>query len=241
MFSNILKRLRNSPDPGSVTVELNAIKIQNPDFDPQVHAERVQRWQANNSDEKFRTNYDCLNPESIVLDLGGYHGDYAFRMNGQYGATCHVFEVIPELCKKISEDPRANQKILVHPFGLAGESRQEKLFLAEEGSSTFLDRSIEQRQITIELVKAANWFEREIPGRMVDLVKINIEGGEYELLEHLIDVGLANQIRNIQVQFHEDVIPDASKRMADIQSQLARTHRLTYQEKFIWENWELNS
>ena len=235
MLTILLERLRNS-----FTSSLSADqKCPNPDFDPQVHAERVLRWQADNSDERLRTNYACLHPESILLDLGGFHGDFAFLMNGKYGAICHVFEVIPDLCEKIMQDGRWNEKIIVHPLGLARSNRQEKLFLAEEGSSTFCNRASNENQITIDLVKASEWFENELHGKMVDLMKINIEGGEYELLEHLIEKHLIKQIRNIQLQFHEDVIPNASRRMAAIHLKLAQSHRITFQEKFVWENWEL--
>lgn len=65
----------------------------------------------------------------------------------------------------------------------------------------------------------------------VDLGKINIEGAEYELLEHLSSTG-----RDVQVQFH-DFVPLAAERMARIQSGLGRTHRPTYQYRFVWENW----
>jgi FkbM family methyltransferase len=127
-----------------------------------------------------------------------------------------------------AEQRRRALKIVVHPFGLSGATRKEQLFLAEQGSSTFADRAAESRQITIQLVKASEWFDRELKGRSVDLMKINIEGGEYELLEHMIRNGLVRRVRNISVQFHEDVIPDAAARMARIHAALARTHRLTY-------------
>ena len=211
----------------------------NPDFDPQVHRERVRKWQESNGEERFRTNYECLNAGSIVLDLGGYHGVFSLFMNAKYGALCHVFEVIPELCSRIEAARGDNPKIVVHPFGLAGSTRKEQLFLAEQGSSTFVNRASESRQITIRLVKASQWFDRELEGRSVDLMKINIEGGEYELLEHMIRKSLVRRVRNILVQFHEDVIPGAAARMARIQSALSKTHRLTFQERFIWENWEL--
>src|SRR5262249_51252950 len=71
----------------------------------------------------------------------------------------------------------------------------------------------------------------------VSLMKINIEGGEYDLLENLIATGLISRIRDIQVQFHMD-IPDAERRMHAIQSRLAGTHRLTFQYPFVWENWQ---
>jgi FkbM family methyltransferase len=236
MFKAIFERLKRS----SAQAAAAASRYPNPDFDPAVHRERVTRWQAANSDEKFRTHYDRLNKNSIVLDLGGYHGDYALLMNGKYGATCHVFEVIPELCEHIRRAINGNEKIKIHAFGLAGNSRSEKLFLAEEGSSTFCDRSESTKQISIELVRASDWFKSELRGTMVDLMKINTEGGEYELLEHMLDNDIVRQVRNIQVQFHEDVVINASQRMEKIHSKLVKTHHLTFQERFVWENWELN-
>ena len=71
-------------------------------------------------------------------------------------------------------------------------------------------------------------------------MKINIEGGEYELLEHLIEEKLMADIANIQVQFH-DFIPGAQARMEAIQQELKKTHSLTYQYLFVWENWRLNA
>jgi FkbM family methyltransferase len=211
----------------------------NPAFDPLVHQERVRKWQESNGDERLLTHHDCLDADSIILDLGGYHGDFSLYMNAKYGALCHVFEVIPELCSRIESARAGNPKIVVHAFGLAGSTRREQLFLAEQGSSTFANRAPEARRIGIQLVKASDWFKKELEGRSVDLMKINTEGGEYELLEHMIDKGLVRRVRNIQVQFHEDVIADAAARMGKIQSALSRTHRLTFQERFVWENWAL--
>ena len=41
-----------------------------------------------------------------------------------------------------------------------------------------------------------------VPGDHVDLIKINIEGGEYELLEAILDNNLAKAFDNLQIQFH---------------------------------------
>ena len=56
------------------------------------------------------------------------------------------------------------------------------------------------------------------------------------MLEHLIESGWILKIRDLQVQFH-DFVPDAEKRMTAIQDQMRKTHELTYQFPFIWENW----
>lgn len=70
----------------------------------------------------------------------------------------------------------------------------------------------------------------------IDLMKINIEGGEYELIEHFIEKEFIKEIRDIQVQFH-GFVPDAGVRMKKIQEELKKTHFLTYQYEFVWENW----
>ena len=67
-------------------------------------------------------------------------------------------------------------------------------------------------------------------------MKINIEGGEYELLDRLLDTGLINIIDNLQVQFH-DHVDGAIGRMQRIQSRLGTKFNLTYQVPFVWENW----
>ena len=70
----------------------------------------------------------------------------------------------------------------------------------------------------------------------IDLMKINIEGAEYDLLEHLIENKFVENIKDIQVQFH-DFVPNAEARMKNIQAGLSKTHYLTYQYPFVWENW----
>lgn len=36
-----------------------------------------------------------------------------------------------------------------------------------------------------------------------------------------------------------DFVPDAKRRMQKIQAALSRTHNLTYQYPFVWENWRI--
>ena len=73
--------------------------------------------------------------------------------------------------------------------------------------------------------------------KKVDLIKINIEGGEYALIKRLIDKGLINRFSNIQVQFH-DFIPNAKELRNKLRTQLEKTHKLTYDFPFVWENWQ---
>jgi len=74
----------------------------------------------------------------------------------------------------------------------------------------------------------------------VDLLKMNIEGGEYELLEFLLDKNEQGRFANIQIQFH-DLFPGAKDRMTAIQKRLGKTHTLTFHYEFMMENWQRNA
>lgn len=88
---------------------------------------------------------------------------------------------------------------------------------------------------TIQIVDIVDWLECEHISN-VDLIKINIEGGEYELLERLIDTGYIRIFRDVQVQFHQ-LAKDSERRMACIHDGLKQTHFPTYEYRFVWENW----
>ena len=70
----------------------------------------------------------------------------------------------------------------------------------------------------------------------VDLMKINIEGAEFPLLERMADAGLLEQVDTFLIQFHE-WHPGAYHRRRKIRRALATTHTLEWDYHFIWEKW----
>ena len=70
----------------------------------------------------------------------------------------------------------------------------------------------------------------------VDLLKLNIEGGEYDVLERLLDTGRMASIDCLMVQFHE-WLDRATWRRFRIRQRLRRTHREVWNYPFVWEQW----
>ena len=119
---------------------------------------------------------------------------------------------------------------------MTNSTRSEVLNISADSSSVFKKG---ESSVEIKLVKLDNFLdEHDISN--VDLIKINIEGGEFELLEYLVETDKVSIFKNIQVQFH-DFVPDAINRMKAIQNKLSKTHALTYQYEFVWENWKLKN
>lgn len=217
---------------------LNAVKHrltrQRKDSPDYIQSERAKKWFADDGDNTLRLNYD-LDENSIVFDIGGYKGDFASSMTNKYACTVYIFEPIPEFYSIIENRFLKNKKIKPYRFGLSGTNSFEKISMSDNGSSVYID---DANGVTIELKDAVDFIlENNIAN--IDLVKINIEGSEYELLEKLIEKNMINRFKNIQVQFHDFIIENARERMENIQKSLAQTHELTYQYDFIWENWKL--
>jgi FkbM family methyltransferase len=196
---------------------------------------RTRPWFRDRGDATLRLDYD-LDESSLVLDVGGFEGQWASDIFGRFACRVRIFEPVPEFADRIAARFRRNPRITLHRVALAASSGRTTLRIAGDESSV-LRAGGDRREI--EMVRAADFFAEERIDR-VDVMKINIEGGEYDLLDHLLDSGLVRRIGNIQVQFH-DFVPGAESRMAAIQGRLRASHDPTWQYPFVWENWALRS
>lgn len=208
--------------------------------DGEVHQspveKRVQTWVDCDGDATLRLDYP-LGPASIVLDVGGFKGQWASDIHGRFGCRVFVFEPVPEFATNLVRRFEMNPAIEILPFGLGGQTRDAALWVQGDGSSVVLRESDEA--IPVHLV-AASEFLRNRGLAPVDLIKVNIEGGEYELLDHLMNEGLISTISHLQVQFH-DFVPDAAARRDMIIRRLNSTHQCQWSYPFVWESWSLRS
>jgi len=207
---------------------INRIKSQ---YFPSNHQLMVKKWYADGGDYELRLNYN-IDDNSVVLDMGGYEGQWASDLFSRYRCNIFVFEPVRSFAKEITKRFKNNDKIEVFSFGLGGSSRTESIHISADGSSVF-GKSANTEQI--EIIDAKDWIiERGI--EKIDLIKINIEGGEYELLDRLIETNMIENIENVQVQFH-NISANANQKMERIKSKLKNTHKPTYMYEFVWENW----
>lgn len=186
------------------------------------------KWFADDGDNTHRVNYD-LNYKSFVLDIGAYKGDWAANINKRFHPFIHCFEPVEEYYNLIQDRFAGFMNILCHKVAVTGDSKQNFIKLNGDQSGFYSDGGFEP-------VTSVNitTFLKDIGE--VDLMKINVEGAEYEIIQAIIIGNLQKKIKNFQVQFH--LIEGYQEFYNHIYSILSQTHRLTYRYPFVWENWE---
>lgn len=161
--------------------------------------------------EELRYKYDLL-PGDKVLDIGSYQRQFANEIVKRYGCEVECFDALDNRAAWLYDGS----------LQMGGAYYYTSMFITNPYS-------------TYKCVDIARYLNEEIA-----LVKINIEGGEYKLLDYIIDTGLVKNIKNIQVQFHLIEGMKCDEMYFDISQRLKQTHRLTWRYPFVWENWKRN-
>ena len=168
-------------------------------------------WFAARGDKTLRLQYQ-LSQDSLVFDVGGYKGQWAAEIYERFGCEIFIFEPVEQYAQAIQKRFDGCPRVKVFPYGLGANNRTDTIGINNDASSLFIHSRNAQE---IELRNVVDFLEMENV-RDIDLIKINIEGGEYELLEALLKSGACENIKNLQIQFH-NFFPEAEARMTAIQ------------------------
>jgi FkbM family methyltransferase len=186
--------------------------------------------------EEGRYEYP-LDRESVVLDVGGYHGAFAREIAVKHACRVHIFEPVPAFRDEIRRQvvPALSTVVFIHPFGLA-DSEHPMTFAVRNDSTGAYGQDGIRDEIQVELRDVAKVFS-EFGFARVDLMKFNCEGGEFDILERMIACGLCVRVRFFQIQWHS-CAPDATERRRRIKGALLRTHRTMWSSDWVWESFE---
>lgn len=182
--------------------------------------------------ESDRYNYP-LTPDSVVLDCGGYEGTFADHISARYHCTVHVLEPVRRFFDKVVTRVGWRERVFVHPWGIGERCCEAKFSIKGDMTGEYADNP-ETETVILKDVPAI--FEALGLDR-VQLLKLNIEGGEFTAVEQLLATGLLDRIDNLQVQWHP-VVNNYQARYDALQAALAKTHHLTFDAQWIWQNWK---
>jgi FkbM family methyltransferase len=199
------------------------------------HRAEVKKWYRDDINNARRFDYP-LTCESTVFDIGGYQGHFSREIVARYDPRVYVFEPVPQFYQELVAQFERNPKVRICNYGLSNQDSISQMTVAGDGSTIYM---IGDRRTGVRL-RDVQAVVRELGISQIDLVKINIEGGEYVLLRRMLETGLVSICQHILIQFHE-FYPDARKLRSEIRTALQRTHVITYDYPFVWENWRRRS
>ncbi len=203
-------------------------------FDLAKHHENLKEFNKALETKDLLRGYD-LNEDSIFMDVGAFNGEWSKIMYDKYGCFVYAFEPVSSLFESAQKLLSGNLKISVYNYGLGATTRKEKITVEGEASSTLTSGEYKEEVAICSLKEELELYSCQD----IDLIKINIEGGEYELLDHMIAESLMSRFKNIQIQFHANThITNYDERIATIRGGLSKTHKTTYSYDYIWENWK---
>lgn len=177
------------------------------------------KWREDNAEE-LRYQYD-LKPQDVVFDIGSYHGEWSAEIYRRY--QCRIIGVEPTPYNAFQHFERFINE--------AASDRQGRMHF---GGAYYYSSAHEDPAQTYPCFDINPLMEQY---QEIALCKVNIEGGEYELLPHIMGAGLHHRIKNLQIQFHEIEGEPFQERYEAIAAKLCATHAASFFYQHCWENW----
>jgi FkbM family methyltransferase len=173
--------------------------------------------------EEMRYEYP-LKPDDLVIDVGGYEGKFSNEIRRRYGCRVLCFE--PVFKEEIAKNLDSGVALIASALGR--EMGYAVFYVKGDMTGEWADG----RDVPVNVIGVKKVFTEPVA-----LLKLNCEGGEFGILEALLDEDLVWLIDNIQVQFHS-IFPDSEQRWQKIRERLLETHELTYDAPWCWENYK---
>lgn len=176
-----------------------------------------------------------LKKGDVVLDVGAYHGHWARRVYELYQSRIYMYEPDISSVARLRTMFTDNDDVELREYGLGARNAELEMIQKGMGSGFYGSDSPGQEKITVPVRDIAGELDA-LGHEQVDLIKLNIEGGEYDVMERLIETGWLPRVRIFMIQFHE-WFDGAHRRHRRIHKALRQTHEVVWRYPFVWEQW----
>lgn len=140
--------------------------------------------------------FNFLNSDSIVLDFGANIGDVSQYLNDMFKCKIYCYEPDPNAFNFLRKRFKTDYNIKTFNLAITNDGQEKKLYFHKESkiggqvsyseASSLLDKKENISQNNFYNVKSINIKELLNNFEYIDLIKIDIEGYEYEILPILI-------------------------------------------------------
>jgi FkbM family methyltransferase len=153
----------------------------------------------------------------IGIDCGANIGSITEKLLEECDEV-HAFEPNPHAFKELKKRFLFNPRVICYENAVLEKKDNVRLYfhknshknevLWSTGSSllNFKGNVLKDKYIEVEAIDLCKFIEDL--GSSIEVLKIDIEGSEYEILHKLIDTGLIYKIKQVHVELHAKKIPE---------------------------------
>ena len=167
---------------------------------------------------------DQLGRDSVVYSFGvGDNLAWDLAMVNQFGLTLHAFDPTPASVQWVSQQ-KLPSSLRFHPIGVAGHDGTCEFALPSRGSRFNFRPAAKPAEASREIVAApvnrVTTIMKQLGHHHVDVLKIDIEGGEYPVFDDMLASGIAP--RQLLVEFHHHFPGIGIRRTEEVVSKLKK-------------------
>ena len=150
-----------------------------------------------------------LKKDSIVIDFGANVGDFAGYVYDNFNSKIYCYEPNPMPFEILKKRFKFNKNIFTYMEGVSDDAGNKKLYLSKTNlgfntvylstsSSLQLRKNLDQNNfLNIKIKKIDDILAEH---NFIDLIKIDIEGSEYNILKSIISN--KHKIKSVVCEFH---------------------------------------
>ena len=149
----------------------------------------------------------------ILIDCGASNGSAIVEIDRQFGPFEQIFAFEPNPANA-SCIPRNDPRIVVIEKAVSVKTGSARFYLSEQfdGSTLYPEKisgNIDKdRYIDVPTVDFADWLDRTVTAADRVVCKMDIEGAEFDVLEHVLNKSKIRLIDLLLVEWHVSRFPD---------------------------------
>lgn len=204
------KRLNTQSFIRKIRIRLSLNKNDVKHLTPTYHC--VKKWYGS-SYGGFYVNPSLLNSKSIVYSFGiGKDISFDKRIINKHKCQVFGFDPTPKSINFI-KNIQPNPLFHFHEFGLSTNNKIEKFFLPVNkrgvSGSMVINKTVNQEDFCEVEMKSLDEIAKSLGHTHIDVLKMDIEGSEYDVLESLVYMDIS--IKQLLIEFHDRLFEGEKK------------------------------
>ena len=152
----------------------------------------------------------------ILIDCGASNGSAIKELDNKYGSFDKIYAIEPNP-ENIRQIDTENSRIITLETAISKAYGRLKLYLSErfDGSTLYPEKQSNRisvdRFIEVETIDFADWLAKHLSRDDYVVCKMDVEGAEFDVLEHLLRTKQIDLIDVLLVEWHVSRFPNPWK------------------------------